>query len=68
MHPVIVAELLLPSVQLSVMALFVCLGQGLVFLLLVGPSGAALGLSHTRRLPELQYTDMGRDLEWTKGR
>ena len=39
----IVSESLLPSVQLSAMALFACCGQGLVPVLLVGQFGATLG-------------------------
>lgn len=38
MHCTVVAELLLPSVQSSVMTLFACCGQGLVPVLLVGQS------------------------------
>ena len=43
--PTIVPELHVPSVQLFAEALFACCGQGFVLVLLVGQSGAALGLS-----------------------
>ena len=51
----ILTEACLPSVQLSVMALFACCGQSLVSVLLMGQSGAALDLSRveTRHLPEI---------------
>ena len=48
MYPTIVAKMLLPLVQLSAMTLFACCGQDLVPALLVGQSGAALGLSWIR--------------------
>lgn len=44
LSPTVVAKPYLPSVQLSVMALLACYGQGLVPVL-VGQSEATLGLS-----------------------
>ena len=44
MPPAVVAEPLFPSVQLSSVALFACLGQGLFPVLLVGQRGATWGL------------------------
>ena len=46
--PTIVAQLCLPSVWLSAVALFACCGECLVPVLLVHQCGASLGLSYTR--------------------
>ena len=59
-HPAVVVELCLPSVQSSAMDLFACYGQDLVLVLLVGQSGAVLGFSQTRCLPEMQYLCCGK--------
>ena len=45
MHPAVVAEHCFSSVQSSAMALFACCGKGLVPVVLVSQSGAALDLS-----------------------
>lgn len=49
MHPAVVAESYLPSVQSSAMALTVCCEQGLAPVLLVGHSGVTLALSSFRQ-------------------
>ena len=54
MHPAIMAELCLPSVQSFAMALFACCGQGLVPVLLEGQSGTTFGFSLTGCLLGMQ--------------
>ena len=49
MKPTLVVELCLPSFQSSAMFLFARCGQGLVPVLLMGQSGAALGLNWVRK-------------------
>ena len=44
-HPTVVPEPCLPSVQSSAMSVFACYVQNLVPVMLVGQSGAALGLN-----------------------
>ena len=46
-EPTVVAELHFPSVLVSIVALSALCGQGLVPVLIVGQSGAILGLSQT---------------------